>query len=503
MTYIGGPVPLNSGDYVERVFEREARQRLANREWVLLLGPRQHGKTSALIRLRRSLIEQGYRCAFVDLQNLPAQYEFARLLEWFCGQIGNGTGNPLHTRPGGSAESLEEWLECVVPPGAPLVVLIDEASSIRDELIRNAFYGQIRALKSTSAEKPESVAARVVFLFAGTFRPETLVEQKNSPFNVCRRIDTEDLTEANVTALAKVALARDDVDAIARTVVAHVGGQPHLVQSLLGAAAIAEPAEQEAAILAEMERWTSHSNDHLDSLFRMVLDDTKLMNIAAAAVAQGNVHNDPANVDYKFIVVIGLLQRDGQYLRFRNSLYETIAKASPQLRPEIAPASEQPALFFHLDAAVFQFITDPQYREICQSAYNGAVTAWNGGSYRLTLVGFGCALEAILLDLMVATPPAQITGIINATPQAGRPNFNKYESQANPATWRLVNLMRVARLMNRARGPLELPDSLREMRNFVHPSVMKQNYLPEHDLVPEAQAAGALIAAVMRDVQRP
>jgi hypothetical protein len=49
--------------------------------------------------------------------------------------------------------------------------------------------------------------------------------------------------------------------------------------------------------------------------------------------------------------------------------------------------------------------------------------------------------------------------------------------------------MRVARLIDGTKGPLDLPESLREMRNFVHPAAMKSGYLPEHDLLPEATAA--------------
>jgi hypothetical protein len=39
------------------------------------------------------------------------------------------------------------------------------------------------------------------------------------------------------------------------------------------------------------------------------------------------------------------------------------------------------------------------------------------------------------------------------------------------------------------------------MRNFVHPSVMKQSYLSEPALRPEATAAGGFIEMVMRDIR--
>ena len=57
MAHLQGPVPLADNAYVKRPFENELHRELMANRWVLLLGPRQHGKTSALVRLQRALSE--------------------------------------------------------------------------------------------------------------------------------------------------------------------------------------------------------------------------------------------------------------------------------------------------------------------------------------------------------------------------------------------------------------------------------------------------------------
>ena len=68
-------------------------------------------------------------------------------------------------------------------------------------------------------------------------------------------------------------------------------------------------------------------------------------------------------------------------------------------------------------------------------------------------------------------------------------------------TWRLVNLVHIARRLNGHRGPLEVSEALRNMRNYVHPGKICEVYLAEIEMEPEAVTAGSLVAAVMRDIQ--
>jgi hypothetical protein len=454
--------------------------------------------------MRKALTDQGFRCCFVDLQALPPNLTFRDLLRWFAWTISKGLGQTLTPPPEGGQDSLEDWLTGVVAPGAPLVILIDEASAIGDEHIRNSFYGQIRAIKSSAAVNSDSVSALLVFLFAGTFRPEILVDQKNSPFNVCRRVDTEDLGHRDVIALTKATFGRDDVEAIAEAIFLGVGGQPHLVQSLLAVAEAHDPEDAVASVQSELDRLSIQANDHSDSIFRAVVAETALTEIAITAVTHGKIPNDPANDYYRYMIVLGLMRRDGIYLVFRNPLYEKIARGSPQLQPSGTSAQPFASHFYRQEIAYFAFIADATLREICCAAYNSAVVAWNARSYRSTLIGFGVALEALLIDLLLQQKVADIAAAIAAAAAAKQKlSFGRHEDPTDPETWRLVNLIAVAKLLKRKTGPLEVPEALREMRNFVHPAVLRKAYRPEHELAPEALAAGGLTAMVIRDIQGP
>jgi len=503
MSHVVGPLPLSSTSYVARAFEKRCFDLLARREWVLLLGPRQHGKTSALIRIRRSLQDAGFRCSLVDLQSMPAALNFTQLLEWFAKHIAASFGQNL-VEHAVNRGRLEDWLHLATEGvSEPIVVLIDEASSIRDEAIRNSFYGQIRALKTSAASAPNQ-ANQIVFLFAGTFKPESLVDDLNSPFNVCRRVDTEDLDLEQVKELARV--LGEEAEAVANAVYSGVGGQPHLAQHLIGTVEILENEGRPAAVSEELEALELDGCDHLTGIFGAVMSDAKLTKIVNEVASNGRVANDPANADYRFLMVLGLLKREGSFLTFRNELYRRVACASPQLGGTGATTAIVSPMYT-LPLGAFAFIGDPEYREICHSAYNGAVVAANAGHYRMTIVGFGVALEALLIDWISRRAQGDVASAVAAAkvdPSAAKKvAFNGYEDEVDPSTWRLVNLMKVARRLSGVRGPLDVPESLREMRNLVHPALVKKGYLPETSLSPEATAASGLVAMVMRDMQQP
>jgi len=490
-----GPVPLGLSTYVPRNFEIEALNLLRRSDWVLLLGPRQHGKTSALIRINAQLKADGFRSAIVDLQAMPAGLSFPDMLGWFAASVAKGLKVDSASSAAGS-NSLEDWLAPICVPGPPIVVLIDEAASIRDEESRNAFFGQIRAFKSQAASDPDCVAALLTFAFAGTFRPETLVDEKNSPFNVCHRLESEDLDEVGVSTLASAVLGEDVPPQIAQMIFDRIGGQPELAQRLLALASSAGPENAIDRIEGQLSEWEIHSNDHLDAVFRVVLREPGLKAIATALVMAGDLQIDPANSDFRYAVVAGLCKKSGGRLRFRSALVEAVARASPQLHPE--EAAVRNAHFFPMGPGGFAFMRDAVYSEIASSSYDGAIKCMRSGAYRLALAGLGVCIEAVLIDFMLRQPIGSVAAAIAASPAAARPNFDRHETQADPESWRLVNLLKVGRLV-RAGQNVELPETLREFRNLVHPKLIKASYKTEEQTYPEAVTAIGLAGIVFRD----
>lgn len=504
MTHLNGPVPTNSTAYVSRKFENEALAFLLKRDWVLILGPRQHGKTSALLRISAVLRDSAFHCAFVDLQRLPPGLAFGQLCGWFAGRIAKSLGVESPAAPR-DVEDLSAWIEPLLPAdGMPFVIMIDEASAIRDDAIRHAFLGQIRAFKTTAAVEG-AWEARLVFAFAGTFRPEHMVDERNSPFNVCRRLEADDLTAEEVGALVLDAFEARDPE-LEAYIFENVGGQPHLVQLLIDAALRDDTGTRLSATTSRYEGLRNDGSEHTDSLFRMVVQDSALVTIAAEAAANKEIANVAANDDYKYMCVVGLMKVDGAKLVFRNKLFEEIAVNSLQIRPEQIGSAPDRQRFVDRDGDSLVFLADEQLREICLSAHNGAVSAFNNGFHRQAMVGCGVALEAVLIDWLTRQDSTKLSAAVTAAEATAKALnqslLQSKEKPGDPMTWRLFSLERVAREMKGVTGKLRVPESLREMRNLVHPALIKASYRSDQDALFEALGALALLSQVLQDIEQ-
>jgi len=512
-TITTGPVPASGVVYVHRPFEDTLRMHAFRRDWVLLLGPRQHGKTSALFRLRDELADAGFHVAFVDLQKLPRVASYPDLLRSFATRVGEGFGIEIEEPAGEDLSDLGAWLETSTPrDAAPVVIIVDEASAIAVEELRHIFFGQMRALKNAAdASGVGSIARRVQFIFAGTFRPSKLVPNDlNSPFNVSEEVLTDDLSAEDVLQLATI--VDPDVDPVlAHRIFAYVGGQPYLAQKLIQSFEGVSTAQRLAALESAIEKITAEGSHHTDSLFGLALAEKAMADIVSAVALHGSAVNQPTE-EFRFLRTIGLMKREGGSLFFRNTLYETLAKNSAQVLPDAVANAMLPnnlaeagtrSHFVQLEDSAFDFIVDLKLREIAKNFHNSAVDAINAGGFRISMVAFGVCLEAILIDwLNCKDVPARTAAIAAARAANIRVTFqNPHEVEADPMTWRLVNLVKIARQLNGLRGPLEVSDALRNMRNYVHPGKICEVYMPEQDMQPEAITAGSLVAAVMRDIR--
>jgi hypothetical protein len=160
---------------------------------------------------------------------------------------------------------------------------------------------------------------------------------------------------------------------------------------------------------------------------------------------------------------------------------------------------------FGIPKADLSVIQNAELCAICFSSYDGAVKAHGNGNYRLALTGFGSAMESLLLDLLLRQTPAALQIAVTATVAEREPtkkaNFRPPETQTEPKTWRLVNMINVARKIQVGGATtLEPPNALREWRNLVHPAKAMQQFADESKLEPESVAASALFAILLRDM---
>nr|WP_295470195.1 AAA-like domain-containing protein [Mesorhizobium sp.] len=484
-----GPVPLDDQSYIERNFELQLVKEVQAGKWVLLLGPRQHGKTSALLRLREKLSKHSTATALVDLQRAPPFTSYSQLVTWFGKRV---AAELEHATEIAEVDDLLMALSAALPPGnTPVVVLVDEASNIGDDNWRNSFYGQLRSIANDRAIAQEGdISRRLRFVFAGTFRPERLVAEANSPFNTCERIETSDLTLQDITKLAGDAGLLKPIDAAAAIHDA-VGGQPFLIQKLI-LEAIGENNEV-AAIERTVSTLREGAGDHITNLFRKITSDDALASMVATLVDHGKIAIEAGNEDQRYLIVLGLLRRERGSLYFRNRLYAEVAALSAQL-VKVETNDAQRAVLFPLDLDAFSKISSTELQEVAHLAQRGAVAAYRSGSNRLALAGFGTAMEAVLIDFLARQSSGDLGKAAGLAKSKGR-----YFDPADPATWTLADLMRGTRELL-GKQDVNIPENLREWRNLIHPGVAVRSYIEDSKLAPEVGVAGLQLQIVLRDL---
>jgi hypothetical protein len=327
---IQGAVPLDSEAYVSREFERKVLQSIYAERWVLILGPRQHGKTTGLIRISEELTNNGFLCAFIDLQGLPPPQTYREFLENFARKAAQKLGVVNYASPDEPDDKqVYYWLEKIIPSDKqPIVIIIDEASAISDSEWRNHFYGQIRSIKNEQAmPNPTDVVKRLRFVFSGCFLPDTLVNTKNSPFNTCEEISTEDLVFDQVIELYTKVEKKTDVELIQKAFDL-IGGNPYLLQLLFHKLHALPDTEKEPALIATVDYLFSGHDHHFQYLFKSISEDNELKELVSELVQKSKIPNDPADANYKFLRTLGIAKLEDKHLVFRNSLYRTLAENS-------------------------------------------------------------------------------------------------------------------------------------------------------------------------------
>lgn len=346
--YTQGSVPFGSPAYVEREFERNVTQSVFAARWALVLGPRQHGKTTGLMRVSKQLENSGFLSAFVDLQGLVVLCKsYEELLETFTQKIAERLSLALQEKPIEThARHLIYWLEKIIPPGKqPVIIIIDEASAIENEEWRNAFYSQIRSIKNEQAmAKEDDLVNRLRFVFSGCFRPETLVQTLNSPFNTCEEIFTEDLSFAQAEELYRKVTGITDVELI-QTIFDFVGGNPYLLQAVFDKIQSATKEEKELSLANALNLLRTGQDGHFQNLFQRLHEDENLRELVSEMTENSSVANDPADTNSKFLRTLGLAKLDGKSLVFRNQLYKSFAENSTLFRHEDKKEGHAPQIY--------------------------------------------------------------------------------------------------------------------------------------------------------------
>lgn len=339
----GGTLRRDAPSYVQRKADADLYEGIRSGHFCYVLTARQMGKSSLMVRAATRLREEGVGVVVLDLtaigQTLSAE-------QWYDGLL-TRMGQQLdledeieafwlsHPRLG----PLQRWMQAVrdvvlLRCRGRVVVFIDEIDATRSlPFSTDEFFAGIREFYNRRTEDPE--LSRLSFCLLGVASPSDLIrDTRTTPFNIGHRIELNDFTQEEASALAK-GLGRND--AINRVLLERVlywtGGHPYLTQQLC----------QEVA--ADTTVMNAHGVDRLcnelflsprarerddnllfvrERLLRGEADVASLLHLYAQVLSRKRVVDDESNPLIGILRLSGITRTVGGVLQVRNRIYQKV-----------------------------------------------------------------------------------------------------------------------------------------------------------------------------------
>ncbi len=352
----GGTLPQTARSYVRRHADEELAAALERNEFCYVLTARQMGKSSLMVRAAGSLRNAGVAVVVLDLSGMGRNVTPE---QWYRG-MADAVGRQLDAedeveagwREGAALAPVRRFFtilrERAVCSGGRVVVFVDEVDCVRMlPFPADEFLTSIRECHNAPAH--DSSAPRLTFCLLGVATPSDLIrDPRGTPFNVGRRIELTDFTEAEVTPLATALLEEAGLPsawtvAVARRLLYWTGGHPYLTQRLCQAAlerlegvessggllpAVALSAVNQACRVLFLDcaarRWDENLLFVRDVLLVGHSDPAALLDLYCRVLRGRRIPDDAADARIERLRLAGVTREEHGLLQPRNRIYQQL-----------------------------------------------------------------------------------------------------------------------------------------------------------------------------------